>query len=91
MGETSRKEKNEQMGHGSDDSSGLISFRLCVKEEVMPVGHETTEKARYLKMCLFFLSRYSFGGLYKNPEVATEVRPVLSSILELCVCCASRL
>ena len=46
-GETTRKGKNEKMGHGSDDSSSLISFRLCVRAEVVTVGHETTEKARY--------------------------------------------
>lgn len=45
-GETTRKEKNEKMGHGSDDGSSLISFRLCARAEVVTVGHETTEKAR---------------------------------------------
>lgn len=42
MGETTRKKENEQMGHGSDDSSSLISFRLCVRAVVVAVGHETT-------------------------------------------------
>lgn len=35
------------MGHGSNDSSSLISVRLCVSAEVMTVEHEKKRKARY--------------------------------------------